>query len=145
MLFGKKVQSGYDHREAGTEIVMEDGDQEIGEIIYHPANVDPYSVEKTQDSSDDERDYDSMISDHDGDFDPAYQEKIDEMEDSKENFDDEWAVFDELYEHGDSNEPTPRLVLDDTFKSYLMEQTKALNDDFLVNARFMFAEYLGLT
>ena len=28
-----------------TDIVIDDGDQSIGEIIYHPANVDPYTGE----------------------------------------------------------------------------------------------------
>ena len=28
-----------------TDIIIDDGDQSIGEIIYHPANVDPYTGE----------------------------------------------------------------------------------------------------
>ena len=42
---GKKVNKGdvIDHN--STDIIIEDGDQSIGEIIYHPDNVDPYTGE----------------------------------------------------------------------------------------------------
>ena len=40
--FGKKVSKADKIDHNSTEIVIEEGDQEIGELIYHPANVDPY-------------------------------------------------------------------------------------------------------
>ena len=44
-MFGKKVEKGdvIDHN--STEIIIEDGDASIGELIYHPANVNPYTGE----------------------------------------------------------------------------------------------------
>ena len=43
--FGKKVEKGdvIDHN--SSDIIIEDGDQSIGELIIHPANVDPFTGE----------------------------------------------------------------------------------------------------
>ena len=38
--FGTKIEKGQPIDHNSKKIIIEDGDQEIGELIYHPANVD---------------------------------------------------------------------------------------------------------
>ena len=44
-MFGKKVSKGDEIDHSSKEIIIEEGDPTIGELIYHPANVDPYTGE----------------------------------------------------------------------------------------------------
>ena len=40
-MFGKKVAAGESYDHTSSEIIIEDGNKDIGEIIYHPADYDP--------------------------------------------------------------------------------------------------------
>ena len=73
------------------------------------------------------------------------------MIDGKEDFSEEWEEFLDTFEHDeetdkfDPSKPPARLVLDGEFRNDLLDQALELNEDFLVNAQFQFAEYIGLS
>ena len=53
-MFGTKVEKGQPIDHNSKKIIIEDGDQEIGELIYHPANFYPYTGEEyNQENNDD--------------------------------------------------------------------------------------------
>jgi hypothetical protein len=146
--FGKKIAKSEQIDHNSTQIVIEEGDEEIGELKYHPANVELYDDEEFDVEEDDDEE--------EGEFDEAYQHKVDELIDNKEDFNLYWDEFVEIYEDSDDEDdeeiensnpsnPPARLVLDGAFKKDLHEQALDLNEDFLVNAQFQFAEYIGLS
>ena len=97
---GSKEQKTTKH----SMIEVENGDAEIGELIYHPNMVD---VER--------------------------QENVNDYKDSLDN------------EDSAPTEPPQRLVLNKEFQQDLTQQALKLNEDFLQQSQFQFAEYLGLT
>ena len=56
----------------------------------------------------------------------------------------EHNILEENLKTLDYGKPVPRLDLDE-FKSELLDQAHALNQDFLQQSQFQFAEYLGLS
>ena len=70
------------------------------------------------------------------------------MEKKNLDYDKEWEEFQEIFEESSDetpSDPDARLSLDGEFRDELHNEALALNEDFLVNAQFQFAEYIGLS
>jgi hypothetical protein len=124
----------------------------MGEIIYHPANFNSetgkFYDEKLQEHQDEIENQQLDTSPTQEQLDD-YQKRIDEVEAKHLDITEEWKDFVDIFEHPDSEhpnaDPNAKLDLDGDFKEELYDEALALNEDFLVNANYQFAEYLGLS